>query len=47
MKRYVKAKKQKSSEFSELFFCCLMKESLLEFLDLGFLTTQTTEVVNA
>ena len=39
-------KTKKAPKFRSFLFL-LMKELLFEFLDLGFLTTQTTEVVNA
>lgn len=38
---------KKSPEQSELFFFVASEGSLLEFLDLGLLAAQTTEVVDA
>ena len=39
--------KKAPSVCSELFCCCFAKESVLEFLDLGFLAAEAAQVVDA
>ncbi len=39
--------KKAPSNVRSFFFRCFVKESVFEFLDFGFLTTQTAKVVDA